>query len=301
VPRSRADFRPGWRTRRSVTITVAVATAITGCGSSQARTTPKAPTLTVVASAYPLAQAASFIGGGKVRVTDLIPSGSNPFTFSATQTGASEVNNAGLFLFAGPATQPGLASLLSAATQKLDVSGATSDPYYWLDPSSMRSAVQTIETAMEKVDPAEAGIFRSGAHDLELELESTDIDYQSTLATCPRRTVFASDGAFAGIARRYNLDYTALGTSASPPDGAAAEAASVRSSGATEVFAETWIADSAVSTVASRAGIKVRTLDTLLAPPPGGWPRQATYLSLLEANLGRLSDALGCASSNTGP
>jgi zinc transport system substrate-binding protein len=155
---------------------------------------------------------------------------------------------------------------------------------------------------MENADPANAETFRSGARDLEVELDSTGIDYQSTLSTCPRRTIFAADNAFFDLAKRYDLDYHSLGTASSQgPGSLAAESASVRSSGATAIFAESWVGDSRVNLVAHTAGAKVRTLDTLLAPPPGGWPRQATYVGLLESNLGRLSDALGCASSNPGP
>lgn len=281
---------------------IIVVVAIAGCGSGPGRTPPNAHALAVVTSGYALAQVAAFVGGGKARVTDLVPPATNPFSLGATQAEASEVERSALFLFTGPALQPGLASLATAAPHTIDVSGATSEAYFWLDPSAMRTAVQTIEAGMERADPADAGTFRSGAHDLELELESIGIDYQSTLSTCPRRTVFAADGAFAGIASRYDLDYTALGSSPAPTGGnLAAQAASIRSSGATAVFAETWVPDAGVNAIASAAGVKVRTLDTMLAPPPGGWPRQATYLSLLESNLGHLSDALGCASSNSGP
>ena len=275
--------------------------ATIGCASSQGRPATSAPALQVVTSAYPLAQAVASIGGGKVRVTDLIPQGSNPFTFRPDPNQISDVQRAGLFVFAGSSVQPGLESLLAVAANKVDVSTATSQQYFWLDPVAMRAAIPAIETAMENADRGNAGTFRSGARDLELELGSTGIDYQSTLSTCPRRTVFAADNAFAYVAKSYDLDYSPLGASTAPePGSVSSESASVRAAGATAVFAETWVADSTVNAVASSAGVKVRTLDTLLAPPPGGWPRQATYLNLLESNLGHLSDALGCASSTTG-
>ncbi|HEX4865223.1 MAG TPA: metal ABC transporter substrate-binding protein [Acidimicrobiales bacterium] len=273
-----------------------------GCGVPAARPAADGPALQVVTSAYPIAQAVTLIGGGKARVIDLAPPGSNPFSFVAGQADLSQVQRARLFVFTGATVQPGFASAEAAAAQKVDLSSATSEPYFWLDPPAMRAAVQVIETAMEGADPSNARTFRTGARDLEVELDSTGIDYQSTLSTCPRRTVFTADDAFADLAKRYNLDYSPLGTAAPPEPGVvAAESASVRSSGATAIFGETWIADSTVNAVGRSAGVKVRTLDTLLAPPPGGWPRQANYLNLLESNLGQLSDALGCAGSSTAP
>lgn len=288
--------------RGSLAVGAALVAAFSGCGASTTRAATKPASFEVVTTAYPLAQAAAFIAGGKARVTDLVPAGSNPFAFEPNPVQVSEVQRAALFVFTGPTVQTGFSSAASAAPHHVDVSSATSEPYFWLDPPAMRAAVQIIEAAMENADPANAPTFRSGARDLEVELDSTGIDYQSTLSTCPRRTIFAADNAFADLAKRYDLNYHSLGTASSPEPGSlAVQSAAVRSSGATAIFAESWVGEARVNLVAHSAGAKVRTLDTLLAPPPGGWPRQATYVSLLESNLGHLSDALGCASSNPGP
>lgn len=288
--------------RRSLAVGAALVTASSGCGDSTPRAATNPASFEIVTSSYPLAQAAAFIAGGKARVTDLVPAGSNPFAFEPDPVQVSEVQRAGLFVFTGASVQPGFAPAATVAPHQVDVSSAISEPYFWLDPPAMRAAVHIIETAMENADPANAATFRSGARDLEVELDSTGIDYQSTLSTCPRRTIFAADNAFADLAKRYDLTYHTLGAASSQGSGSlAAESAAVRSSGATAIFAESWVGDSRVNLVAQSAGAKVRTLDTLLAPPPGGWPRQATYVTLLESNLGHLSDALGCASSNPGP
>ena len=286
----------------SLAVGGAMLAASSGCGYSTPRADTNSASFEVVTSAYPLAQAAAFIAGGKAQVTDLVPAGSNPFAFEPTPVELSGVRRAGLFVFTGTAVQSGFFSAVGVASHEVDLSSVTSEPYFWLDPPAMRAAVQVLASAMESADPSNAQTFRSGARDLEIELDSTGIDYQSTLSTCPRRTIFAADNAFADVAKRYDLNYQPLGTASTQPPGTlAAESAEVRSSGATAIFAESWVGGSDVNLVARSAGAKVRTLDTLLAPPPEGWPRQATYVSLLESNLGHLSDALGCASSNPGP
>jgi zinc transport system substrate-binding protein len=240
------------------------------------------------------------IGEGKAHAVDLVPSGTDPFTFQPAPSQEAEIQRATLLVSAGEAVQPGAYAGTASPKQKIDVGAVTAEPYFWLDPPAMRQVVPAIEAAMERADPRHAASFKAGARALEVELDSTAIDYQSTLSTCPRRTLFAADNAFAAMARRYDLDFTALGTSAAAdPAKVGGEAASVRSAGAAAVFSETWVPASTVDAVASAAGVKVRALDTLLGPPPGGWPRQATYINLLESNLGRLSDALGCAGSSS--
>ena len=299
-------------------VVVVALTAFAACSGSTPLHGHQALTLEVVTASYPVAQVVDLIGEGKAHATDLVPPGSDPFAFRPTAAQDSQIQQAGLLILAGQSVQPASYAASGSAKQKLDLGTAASEPSYWLDPPAMRQAVPAIEAAMERADPGDAGAYRAGARALEVELDSTAIDYQSTLSTCPRRTIFAADDAFAGVARRYDLDYHTLGhtlrstlggtlggtlgTSA-PADPAtiAAESASVRATGATAVFAETWVPAETVSSVAAAAGVKVRTLDTLLGPPPGGWPRQATYINLLESNLGRLNDALGCAGSSTGP
>jgi ABC-type Zn uptake system ZnuABC Zn-binding protein ZnuA len=154
---------------------------------------------------------------------------------------------------------------------------------------------------MERADPRDAGTFRSGAVAFEDTLDSTDIDYRSTLSTCPRRDVFAPDSAFAHTARRYGLTlHVVAGIDQPEATVVRSAAASIQESETTTVFVETWAPEQTVRAAAASAGVQVRTLDTLLGPPPRGWPRQATYVNLLESNLGALASALGC-DQGTGP
>jgi zinc transport system substrate-binding protein len=291
--------RTRWR-GSAATVAVVAAAVSSACGPTPSGSPGSAPPLEVATAAYPVAQVVDLIGEGKAHAVDLVAPGSDPFAFEPGPGQENEVQRAGLLVLAGQGAQPGSYSLASAAKLKLDLGASASEPYFWLDPHAMREAVPVVEAAMERADPAHAGSFKAGARALEVELDSTAIDYESTLSTCPRRTVFAADDAFASVASRYDLDYTALG--ASPPNDTAkvtAESAAVRAAGATTVFSETWVSAPTVDAVAASAGVKVRTLDTLLGPPPGGWPRQVTYINLLESNLGRLNDALGCAGSST--
>ena len=107
-----------------------------------------------------------------------------------------------------------------------------------------------------------------------------------------------ADDAFAGMARRYGLTDEVVGTAAGPggagPAAVAAAAGRVRAAGVTTVFSEPFVPDGTIQAVAAAAHAKVRVLDPLTGAPPAGWPHQADYLRLMEANLGALNGALGC-------
>jgi ABC-type Zn uptake system ZnuABC Zn-binding protein ZnuA len=80
----------------------------------------------------------------------------------------------------------------------------------------------------------------------------------------------------------------------------AAATTAARSAGATTAFSEPFVAAGPVKAVAAGAHLKLRVLDPLTGPPPGGWPRQSDYLRLMEANLGALNSALGCPNTGLG-
>jgi len=270
-----------------------------GCGPSTSSRVPARPPLEVVTGLYPLAQAVMFIGEGRAAADDVVAAGTDPVTFRPGAAATSQMRSATLVLLGAAGLQPALDSVVAGSTSAAHVSYGDAASYFWLDPGAMRKAVPQIETAMEKADPADGGTFRAGASAFEDTLDSTSVDYESTLSACPRRTIFAPDSAFAPMARAYGLGFVALGTAASPAE-VQSGASKVRDAEATAVFAETWVPRASAAAVASAAGVSVKTLDTLTGAPAGGWPRQANYISLLEVNLGTLSSALGCPDQGAG-
>ncbi len=279
-----------------------MATVAAGCGGASS-VSPDAPVLQVYTGLYPLAQAIQQIGQVKVAVTDVVPAGDDPATYVLDPHQVSELRQAGLVVEIGGGFQ---ASLEKAAAESPDVLAlqatlGASDPYVWLDPNVMQRAVAAIAKAMEAANPGAAGLYRDGEQDFAASVQSTGIDYESTLSACPRSTIFTADDAFGAMARDYGLQDEVVGSGAAVSTSAvAAAAAHVEADGATTVFAEPWVSEGAVVAVAAAAHARIRTLDTLAGPPEGGWPPQANYLNLLESNLGSLSSALGCPNTDTG-
>jgi zinc transport system substrate-binding protein len=282
-------------------LTVAALLALTGCRADSGATV-KVPPIAVVTGLYPLAQAAAQIGGPAVSVNDVVPPGSNPRSYHLTSTQVAEVHRAAIVILAGPGFQPALDAAASGAPRVLDLREvlSTDDPYVWLTPPLMARAVSAIAAALEAANPAAARQYRDGARAFSAEVTSTGIDYQSTLSVCPRRAIVTADGAFLGMAHTYGLVDQVAGTAAPGGPGLDSAAAAARASGATTAFREPFVAEAAVNAVAAAADLKVRTLDPLTGPPPEGWPRQANYLRLMEANLGALNRALGCPDTGIG-
>jgi zinc transport system substrate-binding protein len=284
-----------------VTVLV-VMVALVGVGCGAAPDAKAAPAIEVATGLYPLAQAIEQIGGRSVSVTDVVPAGADPRTYQLNRAEISAVHRAALAVEMD-GFQPSFAAAASGARARVDVGArlGTDDPYVWLNPHLMVRAVAVIVGALAAANPPAAGAYRKNAEGFVAEMKSTAIDYESTLSTCPRRTIATADGAFANVARQYGLQDLILGARAAPAaTEVAAAAGRVKAAGLTTVFAEPFVPSATVQAVASAAHTSVRELDPLSGPPSGGWAHHPNYVQLLEQNLGALSAALGCPNTETG-
>ncbi|HVA74126.1 MAG TPA: metal ABC transporter substrate-binding protein [Acidimicrobiales bacterium] len=279
-----------------------VSSLLASCGSSPPAPRNSVPGLVVVTGLYPLAQAVEQIGQGRARADNVVPPGQNPLSYQPGTAESAALSNSRLVVLGPTGLQPAIDSAAGSSPERVvHVAPPAGGTYYWLDPAAMRKAVPQIAAAMERADPRDAATFQAGARAFGDALGSTGIDYQSTISTCPRRDVFAPDVAFAQTARAYGLTFHVVAGVDQPQASVVrSAAAAIQASGATTVFVEPWVPQTTVRAAAAAAGVEVRALDTLVGPPAGGWPRQATYINLLEANLGALSSGLGCPSQGSG-
>jgi len=291
----------GWGSRKALGALVATAglgCLLASCSGISAQAS-KAPVLTVVTGLYPLAATVREIGQSKVQVVDLVPDGTDPTSYAPTSADTSEMRSASLVVEVGGGFQPQLEkAAASSSDHVVALGGATpGGPYPWVDPPAMDGYIKVIEAAMAAADPQASSLFAAAAAAFKAQIDAAGSDYESTLSLCAHLTMFTTDRAFGSVASSYGLHGVALGEE-SPPSGALDElAGQVRSSGVSAVFAEPWVADNAAEAVAQSAGVKVRTLDTLMGSPPAGWPAGATYPDLLEINLGTIDKSLACGGS----
>src|SRR5687767_12602858 len=100
------------RTILASTVAVILATGVAGCGGSD-----DDGRFDVVASFYPLAEAARQVGGKALDVADLTPPGSEPHDLEPTSDEIDAIQDADLLLIMGHHFQP---AIESAADRKDD-------------------------------------------------------------------------------------------------------------------------------------------------------------------------------------
>ena len=268
-----------------------MAVGLAACGSGGGNDADDRPT--VVASFYPLAYAASEIGGGNVRVRNLAPPGVEPHDLELSPKDADAIEAADVVLVLGRDFQPAVERVAQrnrhtvALLDRLDIGG--DDPHVWLDPLIMSRIVTEIGRALSMDGPAGA---------LSAEIQALDGRFRAGLAECKRKKIVTAHESFGRLASRYGLTQHAvagLSPEAEPDPATLAELADlIRREGITTVFTEELVSPQLARTLAREAGVGTEVLNPLEGLSTAEQRAGATYITVMDANLQKLRRALGC-------
>lgn len=271
--------------------------ALAACGKSVEGDSTGSGKETVVAAFYPLAFAATEIGGDRVDVKNLTPPGAEPHDLEVSPQDVAEVRDADLVLLLGHGFQPQLEDAAGNADNVallLDTPGlavrSNEDPHVWLDPVRYARVVERIGQLLGK---------QAAAKELEKRLADLDTEYKVGLAHCARHEIVTSHEAFAYLAERYGLEQiaiTGLSPEAEPEPGKLQDVVDlVRERGVTTVYFETLVSPRIAETVARETGAKTAVLDPIEGLTEEEASKGEDYFSLMRANLSSLRSGLGCS------
>jgi zinc transport system substrate-binding protein len=271
--------------------------------------------LQVVASFYPLAEAAEKVGGDRVEVTNLTPAGVEPHDLEIDPDQVDRILDADVVLYLGEDFQPAVADIAGDVDGALDLlstldldeasaddgdghdEGAV-DPHFWLDPTLMASAVGEIEAALADASPDDADTFAANASAYADELAALDDEMSAALADCESDQIVTSHAAFHYLAERYGLTQVAvsgLSPEAEPdPDRLGELADLIDDEGITTVFYETLVAPDVAETLAREADVDTAVLNPLEGLSDDEVEAGDDYQSVMRANLDALTTALRC-------
>lgn len=303
--------------RRPRSAAAALALLAASCATDAGSPGSSGDRLSVVASFYPLSEAAARVGGPVVAVSNLTPPGAEPHDLELDPEQVTEIADADLVLYLGEGFQPAVQEAVGVVAEgeyvdllrDLPEARSTSepgelsggdvvDPHVWLDPVLMRRIVDRIAETLARLDPGRAAAFQNRAAAFGTDLAQLDDDYRSGLSSCRLRVLVTSHAAFGYLAARYGLaqePITGISPEAEPdPERLAQLAQDVERTGTTTIFTETLVSPKVAQTLAREAGV----LTAVLNPLEGLTAQQAEmgddYLSVMRSNLTALRRALEC-------
>ncbi|MDD4319010.1 MAG: zinc ABC transporter substrate-binding protein [Candidatus Peribacteraceae bacterium] len=288
-------------------------------------------TLPVAASFYPLAHFAEQVGGGHVRVRQVLPSGVEPHDYEPSPGDLRVMSDAKVFLFNGgidpwgdrlraDLEKDGVIVVEMAEHADVLVHAAHAhdgneeeehddtlhdeghdhgpfDPHFWMDPLTAKTEVAEIRDALIAADATHAEDYRRNAEDYLARLDALDRQYRDGLASCTLKEIIVSHDAFRYLANRYGFHTLPInGVDQEEPSARAiAELISnAKAKGIRTVFFETTASPKLSETIAREAGASTQVLHTLHGLTEEEERNGDTYISIMERNLSRLQDAMQC-------
>jgi len=304
------------RRGRGVALALALigATLLAGCGSSSGEGGDR---VHVVASFYPLAEAATEVGGPRVKVDNLTPAGAEPHDLELKASQVAAIEDADVVLVLGKGFQPAVEKAAAGRKGTIELlsrlpidqsgrvheeggggSGTSLDPHVWLDPVLMGDIVQQVSSALQRADATHAATYRADAARYQQALRDLDARYHAGLGHCARHEIVTGHQAFGRLAARYGLTQegiTGISPDAEPSPGRLASLVDlVRRDGVTTIFTETLVSPKIAQTLAREAGVRTEVLDPIEGLTKKELAAGAGYVSVMNDTLRKLRGALGC-------
>jgi zinc transport system substrate-binding protein len=269
----------------------------------------------VVAAFYPVAYAAQRVGGSRVDVTNLTPTGAEPHDLELTPKQFDEILDADVVFDMGHRFQPAVEKAaeerdgptvtlldrlpINAGKKNVEEGNPDAlDPHVWLDPILMQGIVREVQTALTKADPRGRAVYARNAQKFIAQLSALNGRYATGLAHCARRVIVTSHEAFGYLAKRYDLrqeGVSGLSPDAEPDARRLGQLADlVKKDHVTVVFTETLVSPRIADTLAREAGVKTDTLNPLEGLTDKELAAHANYVTVMDQNLAKIRGALGC-------
>ena len=276
----------------------------------------------VIATIFPIYDFARNIGGDKIKVTMLLPPGTDAHHYELKPEDIKKVSKTDIFLFTNFEMEQWAYKIINAAEKNTNMlavetgSGAfllpfndeegdhgdhisKFDPHIWLDMDNAQKMVDNIAATFIKKDSRNSDYYLRNARDYKLKLTALDQRYRTELNGCKTKIILhAGHWAFAYLAKRYNIKYVAaynMSADAEPsPQKTIALIEQVKSQKVPYIYYEDMISPRLARMIATETGAGLLKLNNGHDLSKEAIKNDASFISLMETNLTSLKKGMQC-------
>lgn len=319
---------------KAIVLAVISGLIISGCATKNIDQTASEPTenqelddkLTVYTSFYIPYDFTSKIGGDKIHVVCIVPSGIEPHDWEPSTSDIANLEEAKILIYSGAGMEHWVEGILSSLSNKellaIESSKGISlihghaheheeeehddhhddeerdslDPHVWLNPMNAKIQAENIKNALSEIDPENAEYYEDNFLIFSNELDKLHQEFIDRLTNIPSRTVIVSHEAFGYLCDAYNLEQVGIEGLSPDSEPTPARMAEIidfaREHQISTIFFEELVSDKVAKTIAS----EIQAETAVLSPIEGLSDAQSAngddYLSVMRQNLDALAKAL---------
>jgi zinc transport system substrate-binding protein len=268
----------------------------------------------VTASFYPLYYFASQIGGDKIQVSNITPSGVEPHDFEPTSEDLAKIERSSLLILNGKGMEAWGEDIRKNIDQKKTLvivagedigdgglkseNGSIIDSHVWLSPSLSKKMVDKIVQGFSKIDPKNNGYYLDNAENLKNKLSDLDAAYKQGLGECEERNIIVSHAAFGYLAAAYGLNQISIAGLSPDTEPSSRQLADVaefaKDNNVKYIFFENLVSPKLSEVVAQEVGAKTLVLNPIEGLSSDEINQGKDYFTEMESNLINLKTALQC-------
>lgn len=247
--------------------------------------------LTVYTSFYAMYDFAKEIGGDKIELVSMVPTGSEPHDYEPSAKDMAKLHDADIFIYNGNGMEEwakSVADTLPDTVEVICLSGndgeeqSGGDPHTWLNIENAEDGFNRIYTAFAAADESNADYYRANYEKAAAETEELINEYNS--AGLYGKTIYVTHAAYGYLCDEFGMKQVSLegiyGDSDPTPSQLAKVVEEIKQSGAKCIFYDPLEGDKIAASAAEEANVSVSPLYTF-----EGDEENRSYAEVMRANL----------------
>ena len=280
-----------------------IVSGLTGCAES-------AGGVSVVASFYPMADFTKKIGGDRVRVTTLVPAGTEPHDWEPSPSDIVTLTKARLFVYNGAGMEHWVEDVLNSldnrsltaveASKGVTLLGGDdadhADPHVWLNPMNAKIELANIRDALILADPDGKAVYEANYSTYAARLDALDGEFKAALAPLQNRDLVVAHAAYGYLCAAYGLNQMpieGLSPDSEPDPARVAQIIDFAKSHSVKViFFEELVSPKVAQSIAQQVGAETNVLSPLEGLSDEETAAGDDYISVMRKNLASIMAAL---------
>ena len=281
---------------------VIVAGCTTACGQNAIKNTANdSGKVKVMTSFYTMYDFAQKIGGEKVEITNMVPSGTEPHDWEPSAIDIRNMEDADVFIYNGAGMEHWAEDILKSldnselitveASEGVELirEGKENDPHVWLDPENAKIEMEHIKDAFIEADKDNAEYYNENYETYSRQLDGLNQEFEETLSQVTNKDIIVAHKAF-------GLNQIAIEglMPDSEPDPARMEEIIqlAKKKEINTIFFEELVSPKVANTIAKEIGAKTEVLNPLEGLSEEQMDAGEDYFSVMRTNLKQIKKAL---------
>lgn len=288
---------------------VIVAGCTTACGQNAIKNTANdSGKVKVMTSFYTMYDFAQKIGGEKVEITNMVPSGTEPHDWEPSAIDIRNMEDADVFIYNGAGMEHWAEDILKSldnsefitveASEGVELirEGKENDPHVWLDPENAKIEMEHIKDAFIEADKDNAEYYNKNYETYSRQLDGLNQEFEETLSQVTNKDIIVAHKAFGYLCKAYGLNQIASEglMPDSEPDPARMEEIIqlAKKKEINTIFFEELVSPKVANTIAKEIGAKTEVLNPLEGLSEEQMDAGEDYFSVMRTNLKQIKKAL---------